>query len=161
VADEAQVLSVQRSTIEEGACTDERVGHRKRPRARALPVADEAQVLSVQRSTIDAGVRAKERVGHRKRKQVDPTAHKKPHYRSSEVNMLALPIFPGSRPPSIVGADVLNFCVRDGLSPPAPPGADAAGGLSVQRSTIDAGVRAKERVGHRNRKQVDRSPVLI
>ena len=28
--------------------------------------------------------------------------------------MLALPIFPGSRPPSIVGADVLNFCVRDG-----------------------------------------------
>ena len=28
--------------------------------------------------------------------------------------VLALPIFPGSRPPSIVGADVLNFCVRDG-----------------------------------------------
>ena len=28
--------------------------------------------------------------------------------------MLALPIFPGSHPPSIVGADVLNFCVRDG-----------------------------------------------
>ena len=28
--------------------------------------------------------------------------------------MLALPIFPGSRPPSIVGANVLNFCVRDG-----------------------------------------------
>ena len=28
--------------------------------------------------------------------------------------MFALPIFPGSRPPSIVGADVLNFCVRDG-----------------------------------------------
>ena len=28
--------------------------------------------------------------------------------------MLALPIFPGSRPPSIVGADELNFCVRDG-----------------------------------------------
>ena len=43
-------------------------------------------------------------------------AHKKkPHYRSSEAyNMLALPIFPGSRPPSIVGADVLNFCVRYG-----------------------------------------------
>ena len=39
---------------------------------------------------------------------------KKPHYRSSEVNMLALPIFPGSRPPSIVGANELNFCVRDG-----------------------------------------------
>ena len=40
---------------------------------------------------------------------------KKPHYRSSEVyNMLALPIFPGSHPPSIVGANVLNFCVRDG-----------------------------------------------
>ena len=28
--------------------------------------------------------------------------------------MFALPIFPGSRPPSIVGADELNFCVRDG-----------------------------------------------
>ena len=30
------------------------------------------------------------------------------------VIMLALPIFPGSRPPSIVGANELNFCVRDG-----------------------------------------------
>ena len=28
--------------------------------------------------------------------------------------MFALPIFPGSRPPSIVGANELNFCVRDG-----------------------------------------------
>ena len=28
--------------------------------------------------------------------------------------MLALPIFPGSHPPSIVGAKELNFCVRDG-----------------------------------------------
>ena len=28
--------------------------------------------------------------------------------------VLALPIFPGSRPPSIVGANELNFCVRDG-----------------------------------------------
>ena len=28
--------------------------------------------------------------------------------------MLALPIFPGSHPPSIVGACELNFCVRDG-----------------------------------------------
>ena len=28
--------------------------------------------------------------------------------------MLALPIFPGSHPPSIVGVHVLNFCVRDG-----------------------------------------------
>ena len=28
--------------------------------------------------------------------------------------MFALPIFPGSRPPSIVGADELNFCVRVG-----------------------------------------------
>ena len=27
---------------------------------------------------------------------------------------MALPIFPGSRPPSIVGANELNFCVRDG-----------------------------------------------
>ena len=28
--------------------------------------------------------------------------------------MLALSIFPGSHPPSIVDADELNFCVRDG-----------------------------------------------
>ena len=28
--------------------------------------------------------------------------------------MLALPIFPASRPASIVGGVVLNFCVRDG-----------------------------------------------
>ena len=28
--------------------------------------------------------------------------------------MLALPIFPASRPASIVGGIVLNFCVRDG-----------------------------------------------
>ena len=28
--------------------------------------------------------------------------------------MLALPIFPGSHLPSIVGAHELNFCVRDG-----------------------------------------------
>ena len=31
-----------------------------------------------------------------------------------EVLMLALPIFPGSHPPSIVGVHELNFCVRDG-----------------------------------------------
>ena len=28
--------------------------------------------------------------------------------------VLALPIFPGSHPPSIVGVHELNFCVRDG-----------------------------------------------
>ena len=28
--------------------------------------------------------------------------------------VFALPIFPGSRPPSIVGTNELNFCVRDG-----------------------------------------------
>ena len=28
--------------------------------------------------------------------------------------MLALPIFPGRHQPSIVGANELNFCVRDG-----------------------------------------------
>ena len=31
-----------------------------------------------------------------------------------EVFVFALPIFPGSHPPSIVGVHVLNFCVRDG-----------------------------------------------
>ena len=33
---------------------------------------------------------------------------------SVEVLVLALPIFPGSHPPSIVGANELNFCVRYG-----------------------------------------------
>ena len=33
---------------------------------------------------------------------------------SVEAFVFALPIFPGSRPPSIVGVHVLNFCVRDG-----------------------------------------------
>ena len=46
-----------------------------------------------------------------------PVAHfrqkKSPDF-SVEAVVLALPIFPGSRPPSIVGADELNFCVRDG-----------------------------------------------
>ena len=31
--------------------------------------------------------------------------------------MFALTIFPGSRPPSIVGVHELNFCVRDGREP--------------------------------------------
>ena len=33
---------------------------------------------------------------------------------SVEASVFALPIFPGSHPPSIVGVHVLNFCVRDG-----------------------------------------------
>ena len=33
---------------------------------------------------------------------------------SPDSQMFALPIFPGSRPPSIVGVHELNFCVRDG-----------------------------------------------
>ena len=39
--------------------------------------------------------------------------HKKALTFRSEL-MLALPIFPASHPASIVGADELNFCVRDG-----------------------------------------------
>ena len=41
------------------------------------------------------------------------TAKKNLHI-SVQVLVLALPIFPGSHPPSIVGANELNFCVRDG-----------------------------------------------
>ena len=40
-------------------------------------------------------------------------AEKKPRP-SSRGFVFALPIFPGSHPPSIVGVHVLNFCVRDG-----------------------------------------------
>ena len=43
--------------------------------------------------------------------------HKKIPYayiRTEGLQMLALPIFTASRPATIVGADELNFCVRDG-----------------------------------------------
>ena len=40
---------------------------------------------------------------------------KKPTFRRRF--LFALPIFPGSHPPSIVGADELNFSVRDGREP--------------------------------------------
>ena len=43
-----------------------------------------------------------------------PTENKTPTRFRVSGFMLALPIFPGSRPPSIVGACELNFCVRDG-----------------------------------------------
>ena len=33
---------------------------------------------------------------------------------SPDSSVFALPIFPGSHPPSIVGVHELNFCVRDG-----------------------------------------------
>ena len=36
---------------------------------------------------------------------------------SPDSQVFALPIFPGSRPPSIVGVHELNFCVRDGREP--------------------------------------------
>ena len=38
----------------------------------------------------------------------------KPPHKREAVIMLALPIFPASHPASIVGANELNFCVRDG-----------------------------------------------
>ena len=41
-------------------------------------------------------------------------AQKKPVFRLVLSFVLALPIFPGSHPPSIVGVHELNFCVRDG-----------------------------------------------
>ena len=41
-------------------------------------------------------------------------AKKEPVLRLVLMFVLALPIFPGSRPPSIVGVHELNFCVRDG-----------------------------------------------
>ena len=46
--------------------------------------------------------------------QMETSDNKYDLHISVEVFMLALPIFPGSRPPSIVGVHVLNFCVRDG-----------------------------------------------
>jgi len=36
---------------------------------------------------------------------------------SPDSSVFALPIFPGSHPPSIVGANELNFCVQDGREP--------------------------------------------
>ena len=40
--------------------------------------------------------------------------NEEPHPIGCGVCVLALPIFPASHPASIVGADELNFCVRDG-----------------------------------------------
>ena len=45
---------------------------------------------------------------------VDTCRQKKAPTFQSRLLVFALPIFPGSRPPSIVGVHVLNFCVRDG-----------------------------------------------
>ena len=83
-------------------------------------MADQAKAQRVQRSVRDEGALSPRTfTGHRKRKQVDSPAVliysmiKSPDL-SVEALMLALPIFPGSRPPSIVGVHVLNFCVRNG-----------------------------------------------
>ena len=46
------------------------------------------------------------------RSQRSYAKEKAPTFQSRLV--FALPIFPGSRPPSIVGVHELNFCVRDG-----------------------------------------------
>ena len=53
--------------------------------------------------------------GHRNRKQVEPVPNEKIKASTFLWRLVfALPIFPGSRPPSIVGTNELNFCVRDG-----------------------------------------------
>ena len=43
-----------------------------------------------------------------------PSGYKKPPMEIHRRSVLALPIFPCSHPQSIVGANELNFCVRDG-----------------------------------------------
>ena len=58
--------------------------------------------------------------------------------------MFALPIFPGSRPPSIVGANELNFCVRDGREPERRLWRSQARAQRVPRSARDDGVRAED-----------------
>ncbi len=75
--------------------------------------------------------------------------------------VFALPIFPGSRPPSIVGAHELNFCVRDGEQwerrlrrIQRPERVEAVGGQRWCAVT-------EAHTGHRNRKQVDPSTVPI
>ena len=66
------------------------------------------QVLRLERSGGSAlGLVASQQSGGLSQAQKSPDL-------SVEAVMLALPIFPGSRPPSIVGANELNFCVRDG-----------------------------------------------
>ena len=69
--------------------------------------------------------------------------------------VFALLIFPGSRPPSIVSADELNFCVRDGerwerrrRRIKRPERVAAVDKIEDQRKPEDF-------IGHRNRKQVD------
>ena len=66
--------------------------------------------------------------------------------------MLALPIFPGSRPPSIVGAYELNFCVRVGCAPERCQWQKKRGGKQVQRSARNEPASSGEvSAGHRKR----------
>ena len=102
-----------RSIADAGVRAKEDIEHRNGPRARALPAADTARAQCLPWSIADAGVRAKEDIGHRNRKQVDPIYIKRPKPKL-ESFVLALPIFTASRPATIVGAHVLNFCVRNG-----------------------------------------------
>ena len=83
----------------------------------APPVAESSDLSEWQRSVDDAAVlpaRKMPGTATGNRWTGPPRAQKKNPRPKSRRFMLALPIFPGSRPPSIVGASELNFCVRDG-----------------------------------------------
>ena len=85
------------------------------------------------RSDLSEWQRSADAKEHRRRRQMPGTATGRPMYCHAVRNspgdccrhkerarispdsfVFALPIFPGSHPPSIVGVHVLNFCVRDG-----------------------------------------------
>ena len=75
--------------------------------------------------------------------------------------MLALPIFTASHPATIVGANVLNFCVRDGHELARRQRRKQGQAQCGQRSARNEPASPGEvSAGHRNRKQVDGPPVL-
>ena len=69
--------------------------------------------------------------------------------------MFALPIFPGSRPPSIVGVHALNFLFAMAASPSAAGGGCSEGAAWAAVDKIEHLSRCDDFIGHRNRKQVD------
>ena len=75
------------------------------------------------------------------------------HFRVRSV--LALPIFPGSRPPSIVGANELNFCVRNGERWERRLWRMQRGRSVGRGRCATTAFAPRSAPGHPNRKQVD------
>ena len=89
--------------------------HRNGTRAVLGDKGDDAIQRAAQVSNLAGGLAAAStRVGRLIEKSSKTSGYEKSPAYWRDFFVLALPIFPASRPASIVGADELNFCVRDG-----------------------------------------------